>query len=527
MAFYRDYSNELVSHRDLEDKGVGHTGSRAHNTIEIDLNSSKDCFEMKADGHYHDNGEADTIRLQDDINVVNDNKKRASTSQDTDNRAVSAGRWGSSFWKDCQPMGPFEGSETAHESRSGSECRNEVSDDNTSDGRHDRLGSDDFDGQKSEKVPADEMLSDEYYEQDGDDQNDSLPYRGHNEAETTYSKFQSRQDLPSSIVSRSRVVYEDDDYEEEEEEDEDEVEDGDDPADADFEPDYEAPDVPSTKKDDDWEIEDSDEDEDVDSEEEIQMSDDNSLYRKKPRGAQLSKSGRNFKAATQRKPFAPPSRRRRGRISDDESAEDSEDDSDEDIRKRRGSNQRKSGNCRKNETRTSTRSVRKVSYAESEDSDEFDEGKKKSSQKEEIEEEDGDAIEKVLWHQPKGIAEEALRGKRSTDPVLMRHLFDSEPGWDDMEFLIKWKGQSHLHCQWKPLSELHNLSGFKKVLNYMKRIREDVRFRKSVSREEIEVHDVSKEMDLDLFKQNCQVSLILLCQRYQTVLVHDVAEASF
>lgn len=29
-----------------------------------------------------------------------------------------------------------------------------------------------------------------------------------------------------------------------------------------------------------------------------------------------------------------------------------------------------------------------------------------------------------------------------------------------MEFLIKWKGQSHLHCQWKPFSELQNVSNF-------------------------------------------------------------------
>jgi chromodomain-helicase-DNA-binding protein 1 len=26
-----------------------------------------------------------------------------------------------------------------------------------------------------------------------------------------------------------------------------------------------------------------------------------------------------------------------------------------------------------------------------------------------------------------------------------------------MEFLIKWKGQSHLHCQWKSFSELQNV----------------------------------------------------------------------
>ena len=45
---------------------------------------------------------------------------------------------------------------------------------------------------------------------------------------------------------------------------------------------------------------------------------------------------------------------------------------------------------------------------------------------EEIEEDDGDSIEKVLWHQPKGMAEDAQRNNRSTEPVLLSHLFDSE-----------------------------------------------------------------------------------------------------
>ncbi|KAK8466942.1 hypothetical protein PHAVU_008G199800 [Phaseolus vulgaris] len=128
---------------------------------------------------------------------------------------------------------------------------------------------------------------------------------------------------------------------------------------------------------------------------------------------------------------------------------------------------------------------------------------------EEIDEDDSDSIEKVLWHQPKGTAEDAERNNRSTEPVLMSHLFDSEIDWNEMEFLIKWKGQSHLHCQWKSFAELQNLSGFKKVLNYTKKIMEDMRYRRTISREEIEVNDVSKEMDLDIIKQNSQVERII------------------
>lgn len=120
---------------------------------------------------------------------------------------------------------------------------------------------------------------------------------------------------------------------------------------------------------------------------------------------------------------------------------------------------------RKNEIRTSSRTVRKVSYVEGEESEEADEGKKKS-QEEEIEEDDGDSIGKVLWHQPKGLAAEAQRNNRSIEPVLMSHLFDSEPNWNDMELLIKWKGQSHLHCQWKSIVELQNSMLFIYIVYY-------------------------------------------------------------
>jgi chromodomain-helicase-DNA-binding protein 1 len=55
------------------------------------------------------------------------------------------------------------------------------------------------------------------------------------------------------------------------------------------------------------------------------------------------------------------------------------------------------------------------------------------------------------------MSEDAIRNNRSTEPVLLSQLYDTEPDWNEMEFLIKWKGQSHLHCQWKSISELQNV----------------------------------------------------------------------
>lgn len=142
---------------------------------------------------------------------------------------------------------------------------------------------------------------------------------------------------------------------------------------------------------------------------------------------------------------------------------------------------------------------------------------------------------------------DAHTNKKLTVPVLLSQLFDTQPDWNEMEFLIKWKGQSHLHCQWKSLTDLQNvcpndtffififdqcifptiyfatftarirnicyvncfencivmmlisflnhcfvvyavfpqLSGFKKVLNYTKKVTEEIRYRTALSREEV------------------------------------------
>ncbi|KHN38371.1 Chromodomain-helicase-DNA-binding protein 2 [Glycine soja] len=535
MAFFRNFSNDTVSHGVMEDKSQGQNANRVHRSVGndcTDATSSEKEFDMNMEAQYDSDGEPDgSSRLQTEATADDGDAVKESNLQTTGSKTAMVGRWGSTFWKDCGQMDPQNGSESGQESKSGSDYRNaDGSEDNSLDGRAGRLDSDDDDGQKEagkgprghSDVPAEEMLSDEYYEQDGEEQSDSLHYE-------------------------------------------------DDPDDADFEP---ATSGHAANKDKDWEGEGSDEDDDSDAN--IVVSDDDEpFYAKRPKGRQRGKIGQNIKSTRERKVYAASGRQRRVKSSfeDNESTtEDSDSDGDEDfkstkkrsvhVRKNNGRSSAATGfSSRNSEVRTSSRTVRKVSYVESEESEEADEAKKKKSQKavftciandyccsilyfwcggggeisgmrfadclaefklnmqdgnfscigfdEEIEEDDGDSIEKVLWHQPKGMAEDAQRNNRSTEPVLMSHLFDSEIDWNEIEFLIKWKGQSHLHCQWKSFAELQNLSGFKKVLNYTKKIMEDIRYRRTISREEIEVNDVSKEMDLDIIKQNSQVERII------------------
>ncbi|OMO51280.1 SNF2-related protein [Corchorus capsularis] len=499
MAFFRNYSNE---HSVLEEKNQGQSAGRIHSTVgneDVDGTYSEREFDINMDAQYQSDGEPDdAARLHNEVAADNGAGVSSSNFQPA-GRRIAPGKWGSTFWKDCRPMDRQGGSDSGqyskydHKNLEGSEY-------NSLDDRDDRLESEDEEAQQEvgkaqrghSDVPADEMLSDEYYEQDGEEQSDTMHYRGYNNSAGLSTRPQSK---PVSVSTE------------------------DDPDDADFEPDYGVASAHTGSKDKDWDGEDSDEEENSDGDVDVSDEDD-SYYKKKPKVTQRGKVGRSVKPSRERKSF---SRQRRGRSSFDEdeySAEGSDSESDGDFRSmaKRGGNLRKNNARsnmltsigRHNEVRTSSRSVRKVSYVESEESEEIDEGKKKKTLKDEAEEEDGDTIEKVLWHQPKGMAEDAVRNNRSTEPVLLSHLFDSEPDWNEMEFLIKWKGQSHLHCQWKSVFELQNLSGYKKVLNYTKKVMEDVRYRKMLSREEIEVNDVTKEMDLDLIKQNSQVERVIV-----------------
>ncbi|KAK9053416.1 hypothetical protein SSX86_030050 [Deinandra increscens subsp. villosa] len=489
MAFFRNYTNATVSDGDFNDnRPAGGTLEKLESIAgnhDLETTSSMDKgFTTKITPLNESMTDGDNL-----LNLTDTNT----------NARKTAGKWGSTFWKDCQPMHHRRGSESGHESKSSSGYNFE-----------DGSANDFSEVNKGQNV--DEMLSDDYYELDGDDQNDSMHHKlvnttaGYNSIPRPHvaaHNFLSRNKSKAS----SRVEYvQDADFEDDEEE-----EDEDDPADADFDPDLITTSVGRGKKvhDEDWDGEDLDEDDNFEDDE-LDISDDN-IY-KKARGMQRQKRG--SKSSRELKPSTSLSRRKRGRTSfdDEEEQNDSDDDVEDDLKyTRRSSHSRKdtskTSSGRINEVRSSTRSVRKVSYAESDGSEERDEDVKRKTLKDEMEEEDG--VEKVLWHQPKGMAEEAVRTNKSTEPLLLNHLFDSEPDWYDTEFYIKWKGQSHLHCQWKSFTELQNLNGFKKVINYTKKVTEEIKHRRAVSREEIEVIDVSKEMDLDLIKQNCQVERII------------------
>ena len=131
-------------------------------------------------------------------------------------------------------------------------------------------------------------------------------------------------------------------------------------------------------------------DEDNSEEDEIDISEDD--FYKKPSGMQRQKRGRSSsKSSREPKPSTSTSfsRRKRGRASFDEDDSSPDDDLDDDLEEDFKSTRRKSSHPRKdtsfltkgsgriNEVRTSTRSVRKVSYVESESEEHDDDIKRK------------------------------------------------------------------------------------------------------------------------------------------------------
>lgn len=535
MAFYGDYSiggdpdqnlaNEKAEESSYRDGEIAHS-SLGNGRVDASSSDKEVVGQYQSDDEVTDNNR---IHDKDDEPITG----RRHGLQNPSRRMV--GKWGSDFWKDRQMIDKGEVSDSEQESKK-SDSDYQVEEDfvnNASEGGEDQSEPADCYGEKNlgenqrdqAGVPVDDMLSDDYYEQGGEDQSESLSGKEGNKVRSLNSRFSSRdvnsnKNLAKGLKAVKSDYDDDEDYHVEDGEDE---EDEDDPDDADFNPisvgygggRHQKRKVEHSESED--YVEEKDEDEDADSSDSDEEYTGRS-YRGRRRITRSLHSGKEAKIVS--------TRQKRGRIISDEeesSAQDTDEDSDEDfnrqsrkvtsLHKKGGSRQNAFGNkdVRSSELRTSRRSVRKISYAESEESEDEEEERAKKRVKvsiEEAEEDDADAIERVLWHQHRGMDQSRLAEKEQPELVVLNMPMDGELDWSEMEFLIKWKGQSYMHCQWQSLSELQHLSGFKKVLNYMKKVEEERNHRRALSREEAEVHDVSKEMELELLTQYRQVERV-------------------
>uniref|UniRef100_A0A8C5RKI6 Chromodomain helicase DNA binding protein 1 n=1 Tax=Laticauda laticaudata TaxID=8630 RepID=A0A8C5RKI6_LATLA len=81
--------------------------------------------------------------------------------------------------------------------------------------------------------------------------------------------------------------------------------------------------------------------------------------------------------------------------------------------------------------------------------------------------------------------------------------YDKSKESGDMQYLIKWKGWSHIHNTWETEETLkqQNVRGMKKLDNYKKKDQETKRWLKNASPEDVEYYNCQQELTDDLHKQ--------------------------
>lgn len=217
MAFFSNFCSETSSHSVLEEKGHGMDRIQSPlGTEDVGVPLSGKGFDMNMDVQEGSEGEPNEAnKLQNEAATTDTVIHLKSSGRKSD----VAGKWGSTFWKDCQPMQSHAGSDSGQDSDS----RNVVGLEYISPhGREERLDSEDDNGSNDvdkgqhghSSVPEDEMLSDEYYEQDGEDQSDVMRHRGFHHSLGSNSRPQQKATpgRASRVLSDTEDFGDGDDY---------------------------------------------------------------------------------------------------------------------------------------------------------------------------------------------------------------------------------------------------------------------------------------------------------------------------
>jgi chromodomain-helicase-DNA-binding protein 1 len=116
---------------------------------------------------------------------------------------------------------------------------------------------------------------------------------------------------------------------------------------------------------------------------------------------------------------------------------------------------------------------------------------------------------------------ERVLGHRDVEGAVV----NPEDPWSSREFYVKWARYSYIHCSWDAYLTLKQLGGFKRVLNYCRRMDQLAAERAALSAEEREDRDVRAEMEAELEREHSQVERIA-AERLVTVTTHpaEVAE---
>ncbi|UXI15212.1 E3 ubiquitin-protein ligase [Sarcoptes scabiei] len=177
--------------------------------------------------------------------------------------------------------------------------------------------------------------------------------------------------------------------------------------------------------------------------------------------------------------------------------------------------------------KNSRRSVNPVSYKEeSEDDTDSDDlievnsyDDSKTNQEIDDKEEQGEVIERILEHRFGRI--DATGPKTASYQV--EELGDPndslrEDEEKEIQFLIKWKGWSHIHCTWESKKSLEDqkAKGFKKIELYLKKDEEIKSWKKTASPEDIDYYEGQEELNYQLRQLHLNVERIIAHQPPKT-----------
>lgn len=235
MAFYGDYSiggdpdqnlaNEKAEESSYRDGEIAHS-SLGNGRVDASSSDKEVVGQYQSDDEVTDNNR---IHDKDDEPITG----RRHGLQNPSRRMV--GKWGSDFWKDRQMIDKGEVSDSEQESKK-SDSDYQVEEDfvnNASEGGEDQSEPADCYGEKNlgenqrdqAGVPVDDMLSDDYYEQGGEDQSESLSGKEGNKVRSLNSRFSSRdvnsnKNLAKGLKAVKSDYDDDEDYHVEDGEDE-------------------------------------------------------------------------------------------------------------------------------------------------------------------------------------------------------------------------------------------------------------------------------------------------------------------
>ena len=158
-------------------------------------------------------------------------------------------------------------------------------------------------------------------------------------------------------------------------------------------------------------------------------------------------------------------------------------------------------------TRSNAFSINKISYKEDDEDDELlyedDDLEKMSAIKQRQKEQSAPKAPALL------TSDDALDDTAYDIERVIDHKWEGDEEFKRLFLYIKWQRRAYIYCSWEPDESLQLLTGYKRVSNYMRKVKEADARKAYLSPEEIEQLDVEKEMELQLVSQHKQIDRIV------------------